>query len=215
MRAAMFAAMPALAALLSACGGAGGGRSPEITLSLPSPECDFSVNYTFLEKGIFALEAGEYLEALQFFQRFRATERTPRAAAEAGIAIAYLGTLPDSPIYDQEDAAKRYLEVRDGTSPALKLHREIQLMQVSLESFLDMHAKMNQLRRANAALNRELDKREDALKRLRDLTLGRQTQQPAEPASAEPPPAQPQPSPPSPPAPQPPPQQPASPEPEN
>ena len=98
---------------------------PEITLNLPANDCvceQLQTTYTFIEKGFNALEDGEYLEALQYFQRYQRIENTAKANAEARIAIAYLSTLPDSPIYDRDAAAESYRELRPQINDQMDLH---------------------------------------------------------------------------------------------
>ena len=91
---------------------------------------------------------------------------------EAKIAIAYLSILPDSPIYDGEAARTSYRQLRKGIQPDWKMNEKILLLQDSLETFLEMQQQLVELERDNATLRSELDKREKAIKRLRDLTLG-------------------------------------------
>ncbi len=153
---------------------------PEITLTLPQSraECQCTgkkQDYTFLEKGFNTLEAGEYLESLQYFQRYQRIEKTATADAEARIAIAYLSILPDSPIFDREAAAESYARLRRETEPDLELHGKILIMRDSLETFFDMQRQIDQLKQGNRGLRKELQKREAAIKRLRDLTLGRES----------------------------------------
>lgn len=150
---------------------------PEITLNLPGNDCLCEVQqttYTFIEKGLNALQAGEYLEALQYFQRYQRIEKTELADVESRIAIAYLSTLPDSPIFDPDAAVDSYAALQDQVPPGLELHGEVILMQQALESFLNSYAQIELLKQSNGSLRVELDKREEAIKRLRDLTLGRE-----------------------------------------
>ncbi len=150
---------------------------PELTLNLPPADCDCenedSADYTFLEKGFQSLLDGEYLESLQYFQRYQRIEQSAIADVEARIAIAYLSVLPDSPIYDSGAARESYTRIRRDINPEWRLHDQVRLMQDSLESFLDMQAVITELRQDNATLRKELKRREEAIKRLRDLTLGR------------------------------------------
>lgn len=173
-----------LTLLLGACGGSPEREQsavesepvPEITLNLPQTDCKCTEeerDYTFLEKGFNALEAGEYLESLQYFQRYQRIENSPTADVEARIAIAYLSILPDSPIFDREAARESYTRLRPSVDDELDLHGEILLMQASLETFIDMQQQIDRLRLSNKNLQEELQKREAAIKRLRDLTLGR------------------------------------------
>ncbi len=150
---------------------------PEITLNLPQADCrcpEQQQDYTFLEKGFNALQAGEYLESLQYFQRYQRIEKTPAADIESRIAITYLSALPDSPIYDRQAARESYATLRRELDPDLELHDRISLMKESLEIFQDMYQQVERLKQSNAGLRNELGKREEAIKRLRDLTLGRE-----------------------------------------
>ena len=150
---------------------------PEITLNLPSSDCLCEVeqtDYTFLEKGFNALTQREYLESLQYFQRYQRIENTELADKEARIAIAYLSVIPDSPIFDRDAAQKSYSELRNSLSEDDDLHAEILMMRDSLETFLDMYNQIERLKQSNGSLRAEVEKREEAIKRLRDLTLGRE-----------------------------------------
>jgi hypothetical protein len=152
---------------------------PELTLNLPQSACNCpqeQQDYTFLEKGFRALEEGEYLESLQYFQRYQRIEKTPAADTEARIAIAYLSILPDSPIFDRAAAGESYASLRRDVDGDLELHEKILLMRASLETFLEMQQQVNRLKQSNSNLRLELEKREDAIKRLRDLTLGRESE---------------------------------------
>jgi hypothetical protein len=131
-------------------------------------------NYTFLEKGFNALQAGEYLESLQYLQRYQRIENTASANMESRISIAYLSALPDSPIYDREAAFYSYSAIRRQITPDLGLHEKVLLMRDSLEIFMDMYQQVERVKQSNASLRVELEKREEAIKRLRDLTLGRE-----------------------------------------
>ena len=153
---------------------------PEITLNMSQSNCaceEETQDYTFLEKGFNALHEREYLESLQYFQRYQRIEKSEVAEVEAKIAIAYLSILPDSPIFDSRAARDSYRELRRGIQPDWELHEKIWLMQDSLETFLDMQGQVVELEQDNADLRRELKKRETAIKRLRDLTLGREPEQ--------------------------------------
>ena len=174
-----------LALLLAACGGQPQRDAaateqeelPELNLNLPAGDCvcdNPQANFTFLEKGFNALEEGAYLESLQYFQRYQRIEKTDLAQVEAGIAIAYLSILPDSPIYDRDTARDSYMPLRGLVTEDMKLHSEVQLMQASLDSFMEMYDQIEQLKETNGSLRSELEKREQAIKRLRDLTLGRE-----------------------------------------
>jgi hypothetical protein len=150
---------------------------PEITLTMPQSNCaceEEKQDYTFLEKGFKALHEREYLESLQYFQRYQRIETSPQADVEARIAFAYLSILPDSPIYDSQAARVSYDRLRRSIQPEWELYDKILLMQDSLETFLDLQRQIVDLEKDNGDLILELEKRETAIKRLRDLTLGRE-----------------------------------------
>lgn len=150
---------------------------PELTLNLPGEEkcvCvpEEPVDYTFLEKGFSALVTGEHIEAVQHFQRYQRLEASPRADWEAGIAIAYDSMLPRSPFYDPEAARKSYEKLRKQGPKGMQVHEKILMMRDSLETFVRMERQIEDLESDNAILKEDLEKREEALKRLRELTLG-------------------------------------------
>ena len=150
---------------------------PELNLNLPSPGCDCeqpeASDVTFLEKGLEALHAADYLESLQYFQRYQRLENSPVANVEVRIAITYLSMLPDSPLFDGEVVGDSYRRIKLELRPEWHLHQGIRLMLVALESFLSMQSRLVALERANADLQTQLRIREEAITRLRDLTLGR------------------------------------------
>lgn len=180
-------AIAVTAALLQACSNtpdrpeqaaadADAGPLPELTLNLPQQNCvceqDTPDDYTFLEKGFSSLLDGEYIDAVQYFQRYQRLESSPRADWEAGIAIAYVSMLPRSPFYDPDAARKSFLELKKQNAKDLKVHDTTRLMRQSLLNFVILQQHIDDLESSNATLKGDLEKREDALKRLRELTLG-------------------------------------------
>jgi TolA-binding protein len=152
------------------------GGVPELTLTLPPhKQCDCSgapsADFTFLEKGYRALLDGEYDDAMQHFQRYQRLESSPRADLEAGIAIAYVMMLPRSPFYDPIAARNSFRVLKDQNAKELKVHDYTRLMRQSLLNLLELQADIDKLRGNNASLKEDLKKREEALKRLRELTL--------------------------------------------
>ena len=150
---------------------------PELNLNLPSPEqCDYVIedtdDYTFLEKGYSELLNGEYIEAVQYFQRYQRTEASPRANLEAGIAIAYVSMLPRSPFYDPEAARYSFTALKEQNAKQLGVHKMTRLMRQSLINLLILQDHVDDLDNLNTTLKEDLKKREEALKRLRALTLG-------------------------------------------
>ncbi|MEM9257032.1 MAG: hypothetical protein AAGA91_16440 [Pseudomonadota bacterium] len=150
---------------------------PELTLNLPEEHvCDCSaeeaVDYTFLDKGLQSLALGDHLEAVTYFQRYQRMEASPRADWEAGIAMAYDSMLPDSLFYDPVAAQEVFQRLQQERPEGEQFHHSILIMNDALSAFVDMQAKIGDLRSGNAALAEDLRKREEALKRLRELTLG-------------------------------------------
>ena len=155
-------------------------RAPEdvkLTLNLPAEDADCACpivpenDRTFLEKGVERLTAGDYVEAVQYFQRYRRLEMNPIAQWEAEVGIAYASMLPASPFYDVPAARGSYLDLQ-GREPEGPKHHAIVLMQQALESFVLMDRHIEDLENRTGMLEEDLEKREQALKRLRELTLG-------------------------------------------
>jgi tetratricopeptide (TPR) repeat protein len=180
-------ALPAAVLLLGACATPPPAepeappRSPEdveLTLNLPAEKADCVCaqdpsldDRTFLERGMQTLAAGDYVEAVQYFQRYRRLENTAVAQWEAEIAIAYASMLPASPFYDVDAARDAYTDLQ-AREPQGAKHHAIVLMQQALESFVLMERHIEDLENRTGMLEDDLEKREQALKRLRELTLG-------------------------------------------
>lgn len=151
---------------------------PELTLNLPEQAQDCAcvvteeADYTFLDKGFNALVAGDHIEAVQYFQRYQRLESSPQANWEAGIAIAYDSMLPDSPFYDPGAARTAYGNLKDQQVGGVPIHTKALMMRDALETFVAMEQQISDLKSDNALLRQDLEKREEALKRLRELTLG-------------------------------------------
>ena len=150
---------------------------PELTLNLPEQEnctcvSEQQADYTFLEKGFSALATGDHVAAVQHFQRYQRLETSPEADWESSIAIAYDSMLPGSPFYDPVAARKSYQRLQQQQIQESKVHMNILMMRDSLATFVTMEIQIEQQKRDSAVLHEELAKREDALKRLRELALG-------------------------------------------
>ena len=152
---------------------------PELTLNLPDAGGCACVDqeqrdYTFLERGYSALALGEHIDAVEYFESYRRLEKTPEAEWEADIAIAFISMLPSSPFYDTRAARKSFVrlkEIRD-TNPGMQLHNKAMIMSEAVETMVIMDRHNADMESANANLRDDLEKREEALKRLRELTLG-------------------------------------------
>jgi hypothetical protein len=155
-------------------------RNPDdvqLTLNMPAQDatCDCgsqeTMDCTFLERGVRALAEGEHIEAVQYFQRYQRLEKSPLAQWESRLAIAYASMLPSSPFYDAEAARDSYVALQRD-EPGGKKHHSIVLMQQALETFVLMERHVEDLENRANMLEGDLEKREQALKRLRELTLG-------------------------------------------
>ncbi len=156
---------------------------PPLPLNLPElAPCDCSAapsaDYTFLEQGYRALLDGEYDDAMAHFERYQQQQSSPRADLEAGIAIAYVRMLPRSSFYDPVKARNAFRVLREQNAKELGVHDYTRLMRQSLLNLLELQDKIDKLRANNSALKDDLAKREEALKRLRDLTLGQKAAEP-------------------------------------
>jgi len=150
---------------------------PELTLNLPDEKTftcveEVTEDYTFLEKGFSALAQGDHIEAVQHFQRYQRLEKSATAEWESSIAIAYISMLSSSPFYDAEAARKSYRKLKQEYADDMQVHDKTLIMAQSLESFVVMDRHIADLENNNATLKEDLEKREEAIKRLRELTLG-------------------------------------------
>ena len=150
---------------------------PEITLNLPAEAgctCEEPVvrDYTFLDKGFAALAEGDYEGAMEYFGRYSRLDSSAEASWEAGIAVTFMKSLEDSPFFDPLDARRSYRELYTQDWQSMELHQQTLLLRQSLENFRLMHRRQVDLKKSNASLQEDLEKREEAIKRLRELTLG-------------------------------------------
>lgn len=127
---------------------------------------------TALEQGFSSLAAGEYVEAVQFFQSYKKKQDSATANWESGIGIAYVSMLSNSPLYDADAARKSYRRLKKQLRPEMRPHQQSLLMNQALESFVVMERHISDLESTVATLKKDLQKREEAIKRLRELTLG-------------------------------------------
>lgn len=151
--------------------------SAEVVINLPdpaAPDCApaAGADRTYLDKGFGALAAGDHQEAVNYFRRYQRLESSPGVDWEAGIAIAYDKMLPDSPYYNWRAAREDYLRLVREKPEGIQVHQQIVLMQDALANFADLHVRINDLQKESDILTENLEKREEALRRLRDLTLG-------------------------------------------
>jgi len=118
------------------------------------------------------LAAGDHREAVNYFRRHQRLESTPGADWEAGIAVAYDKMMPDSPYYNWRTAHESYLRLMREQPQGIEIHQQIQLMRDALAVFAKLHVSINDLQKEKRTLSENLEKRDEALRRLRELTLG-------------------------------------------
>ncbi|CAA0123348.1 Uncharacterised protein [Halioglobus japonicus] len=155
-------------------------RDPvELTLNLPENtskayECtpQPAVDRTFLDKGISNLAAGDYREAVNYFRRYQRLESSPGVDWEAGIAVAYVKMIPTSPYYNWRAAHESYLRLMRKPPKDVQLNEQIILMRDMLAILVNLHLQVDGLQSEKAAVTEDLEKREEALRRLRELMLG-------------------------------------------
>lgn len=153
---------------------------PELTLNLPenaAASCDCTpqsntVDRTFLDKGFSRLAAGDYREAVNYFRRYQRLESAPGVDWEASIAVAYVKMLPQSPYYNWRAAHESYLRLMREVPAGIQINEQVLLLRETLAILIDLHVKVNDLQKENAVVTENLEKREEALRRLRELTLG-------------------------------------------
>ena len=156
-------------------------QAPESEINLNLPEADGvsfvseaepEVDATFLDKGFAELVAGDHREAVNYFRRYQRLESSPGVDWEANIAVAYDKMMPESPYYNPKAASESYRRLMRVRPIDITVHEKVLMMRDSLEIFVQLHAKIDDLQNQRRHLTENLEKREDALKRLRELTLG-------------------------------------------
>jgi hypothetical protein len=136
------------------------------------------IDRTFLDKGFSRLAAGDYREAVNYFRRYQRLESSPVVNWEASIAVAYVKMLPQSPYYNWRAAHESYLRLMREQPTGIALHENIVLLRETLAILIDLHVQINDLQSENATLGEDLEKREEALRRLRELMLGQKAVSP-------------------------------------
>ena len=132
-----------------------------ITESIVDTSCDCSEvvaepEETYFDRGVRALAARDYAQALSYFERHADTE-SDNAQREAEIGLAFIAVLRA----DRNDG---------NSSQALDDRAEI--MSLALSLLTQLEDRMSELGKKNSKLASDLKKGEAVLKRLRELTLG-------------------------------------------
>jgi len=152
---------------------------PELTLNLPDQvdaACACSTeeaqDHNLLDKGFRALESGDHREAVNYFRRYQRLDSSPGVDWEAEIAVTYDKMFPKSPYYNSKAASESYHRLKRQQPEGVELHEKILMMRDALAIFVALHEKIDDEQNENDVLAENLEKREEALKRLRELTLG-------------------------------------------
>ena len=111
---------------------------------------------TYFDRGVRALAARDYAQALSYFERHAEAE-SDNAQREAEIGLAFIAVLRA----DRSD---------NDSSQALDERAEI--MSLALALLTQLEDRVSELGKKNSKLASDLKKREAVLKRLRELTLG-------------------------------------------
>lgn len=140
----------------------------DIQLNLPEPAavpaaCDcepaVAVEENDFDRGIRALVARDYTQARVYFGRHRDSGDTG-ASREADVGLAFVALLDES------------ADALPATAPGADERAEMMSLAMALVESLE--GRVDALNAVNAMLEENLAKREEALKRLRDLTLGQE-----------------------------------------
>ena len=111
---------------------------------------------TYFDRGVRALAARDYAQALSYFERHAGGE-SENAEREAGIGLAFIAVLR--------------ADSRAGPS-SQALDDRAEIMSLALALLTQLEDRVSELGRKNSKLASDLEKREAVLKRLRELTLG-------------------------------------------
>lgn len=138
---------------------------PELTLNLPEPaipSCDCEAlaaeAENYFDRGVRALAARDYVQALRYFERHR-DDVDAEGQREADVGIAFVTLITE--VVGSGEA--------DGASD---VDERAELMVLALAAVTSLEGRIAALEALNRALSKDLEKREEALKRLRELTLG-------------------------------------------
>ena len=134
-------------------------------LNLPDPlvaDCDCEelivVEENYFDRGVRALAARDYDQAATYFERHRDSESS-EAQREADVGIAFVTLMSEASIASADSAASGVDE-------------RAEVMILALAAVQTLEGRLEALDALNKAISEDLEKREEALKRLRDLTLG-------------------------------------------
>ena len=136
---------------------------PELNIpeSIVNASCDCSEvvaepEETYFDRGVRAVAARDYAQALSYFER-HADAESDNAQREAEIGLAFIAVLRAD---------------RNGGNSSQALDDRAEIMSLALALLTQLEDRMSELGKKNSKLVTDLKKREAVLKRLRELTLG-------------------------------------------
>lgn len=141
----------------------------ELNLNLPEPQasdsdCDCEAlaasAENYFDRGVRALAARDYERAVTYFERHRESGST-EAKREADVGLAFVTLLSQK-------------STTAGEASTEGVDERAEVMILALAAVQALEGQIDALNALNKALSKDLEKREDALKRLRDLTLGQE-----------------------------------------
>lgn len=141
----------------------------ELNLNLPephgpSPECNCEAlaasAENYFDRGVRALAARDYPRAMTYFERHRESGNA-QARREADVGLAFVTLL-----------SQKSTPAGEASSEGVDERAEVMIL--ALAAVQSLEGQIEALNALNKALSKDLEKREDALKRLRDLTLGQE-----------------------------------------
>ncbi len=137
---------------------------PESTVQSQSCDCQeiAAQSVNDFDLGVRALAARDYRAAQVLFERHRRTG-TPEAQREADVGIAFVALMSDAKVAQGQ-----------GNSDGDSVDERAAVMVLALAAVETLERRIDALDALNEVLSKDLRKREEALKRLRDLTLGQQ-----------------------------------------
>ena len=144
-------------------------ESDAVELNLPDPEvaepdCNCEellvpvAEENYFDRGVRALAARDYEQAKIYFERHRASGGS-EAQREADVGIAFVTLMSETSLVSDEQGASGVDE-------------RAEVMILALAAVQTLEGRLEALNAINEALSKDLEKREEALKRLRELTLG-------------------------------------------
>ena len=135
---------------------------PDHSLAAPDCNCDELlvpvVEENNFDRGVRALAARDYEQAKIYFERHRASGGS-EAQREADVGIAFVTLMSETSLVSDEQGSSGVDE-------------RAEVMILALAAVQTLEGRLEALNAINEALSKDLEKREEALKRLRELTLG-------------------------------------------